>query len=104
MTFGTPGGLPVSQPARVAERRPDRRLVEQPVGRRPRPGRAQGGSAPTGPTDGTLVYSGSGDGFFDTGLTNGTTYWYAVWIQRAGGDVRGRRSHRRCRRRPPSTR
>ena len=35
-------------------------------------------------TDGTLVYSGLGSTIADTSVTNGTSYHYAVWIQRGG--------------------
>lgn len=34
---------------------------------------------PTSPTDGTLVYSGTGSSETDTGLTNGTAYYYTAY-------------------------
>jgi hypothetical protein len=34
---------------------------------------------PTGPNDGTVVYNGSGTSHSDTGLTNGTTYYYGAY-------------------------
>jgi cysteine-rich repeat protein len=34
---------------------------------------------PTGPTDGTVVYSGTGTAEVDTGLTNGVAYYYAAF-------------------------
>lgn len=37
------------------------------------------GSAPTSTTSGTQVYSGTGTTVTDTGLTNGTQYFYSVW-------------------------
>ncbi len=37
------------------------------------------GNAPTGPTDGTLAYQGTGTSQIDTGLTNGTTYYYRAF-------------------------
>jgi hypothetical protein len=39
--------------------------------------RARTDGYPTGPNDGRLVYQGSGTSFLDTGLVNGTTYFYA---------------------------
>ena len=41
--------------------------------------RRKTGSYPTGPTDGTSIYDGSGTSKSDTGLTDGVTYYYAVW-------------------------
>lgn len=35
--------------------------------------------APTGPTDGTIIYEGTNTGRVDAGLTNGTTYYYALY-------------------------
>ncbi len=37
------------------------------------------GSYPTGPTDGTVVYDSTGTSYTDTGLTNGTTYYYKAF-------------------------
>ena len=37
------------------------------------------GSHPTTPTDGTVVYDGTGTSTTDTGLTNGTTYYYTAF-------------------------
>lgn len=37
------------------------------------------GAYPANPTDGTVVYSGTGNTYVDTGLTNGTTYYYAAF-------------------------
>ncbi|MGE5296210.1 MAG: FG-GAP-like repeat-containing protein, partial [Solirubrobacterales bacterium] len=37
------------------------------------------GSSPTSVTDGTVVYTGSAEQYTNTGLTNGTTYYYAVF-------------------------
>ena len=42
------------------------------------------GAAPADPTDGALIFSGIGTSVADTGLSNGTTYQYAVWVQRDG--------------------
>ena len=42
------------------------------------------GSPPADPTDGTVVYTGTGTSFSDIGVTNGTTYYYAVWSVRRG--------------------
>jgi lysophospholipase L1-like esterase len=85
MVFGVPGGLPVSGMRAVAD---DSRIGvswsnPSDVGLVKVVRKA--GSAPTNPTDGTVVYNNPGDGFFDTGLTNGTTYYYAAWVQRSGG-------------------
>ncbi len=41
---------------------------------------------PAGPDDGTTVYTGTDTQFVDTGLTNGTTYYYLA----VGVDLRGR--------------
>ncbi|NOX49412.1 MAG: serine hydrolase [Gammaproteobacteria bacterium] len=37
------------------------------------------GSAPAGPNDGVLVYEAAGTAFTDSGLTNGTTYFYSAF-------------------------
>jgi N-acetylneuraminic acid mutarotase len=37
------------------------------------------GGYPTSPADGTVVYNGTGTGYTDTGLTNGTIYYYAAF-------------------------
>ncbi len=37
------------------------------------------GSAPTSPTDGTVVYEGTSEVFVDTNLTNGKEYRYAIY-------------------------
>jgi cellulose 1,4-beta-cellobiosidase len=42
------------------------------------------GTAPADANDGTVVLNGTGTSVADTGLTNGTTYHYAVWTV-AGG-------------------
>ncbi len=34
---------------------------------------------PSGPFDGTIVYEGSASSFIDTGLTNGTSYYYGIF-------------------------
>ena len=46
--------------------------------------RKLGATPPTSPLDGTTVFTGTGTSFSDTGLTNGTTYSYGVWVIRAG--------------------
>ena len=43
--------------------------------------RQKTGSYPTGPTDGTSVYSGTGTSASVTGLTNGTTYFYCAYAK-----------------------
>jgi len=43
--------------------------------------RRKTGSYPTSPTDGTAVYSGTGESTTATGLTNGTTYYFAAWAR-----------------------
>jgi hypothetical protein len=45
------------------------------------------GSSPTGPTDGTLIYNGSGTAITDTNVTNGVTYIYAAYAYDANGNV-----------------
>ena len=42
------------------------------------------GAAPADPSDGVLVYSGTGTTATDTGLTNDTAYEYGVWVERQG--------------------
>ncbi len=42
------------------------------------------GSAPGSTTDGTQIYSGAGTTWTDSGLTNGTTYYYRIYAS-AGG-------------------
>jgi len=37
------------------------------------------GSAPSGPTDGSVRYEGSGASFHDTGLADGVTYFYGLY-------------------------
>lgn len=44
------------------------------------------GSYPTGPDDGVLVYDGLGNSMLDTGLTNGTTYYYALYAYDINGN------------------
>ncbi len=39
----------------------------------------KGGSYPTSPNDGQVIFEGHGETFTDAGLTNGTTYFYAVY-------------------------
>jgi len=41
---------------------------------------------PTGPTDGTTVYTGTGTGCAHAGLTNGTLYYYAAYAFDAGAN------------------
>jgi hypothetical protein len=41
---------------------------------------------PTDPTSGTLVYSGAGQSHLDGGLTNGTTYYYAIFARDASNN------------------
>src|SRR5439155_16338975 len=42
------------------------------------------GAPPADPTDGRLVYSGTGATATDSGLVNDTTYYYSVWVSRGG--------------------
>src|SRR5206468_4148486 len=42
------------------------------------------GSAPADPTDGTVVYAGTGQTVTDGPLVNGTLYNYAAWVVRSG--------------------
>lgn len=44
------------------------------------------GGFPTGPFDGTLVYDGLATSTVDTGLTNGTTYYYAAYAYDTNGN------------------
>ena len=37
------------------------------------------GSSPANPNDGTVVYDNNGTSYIDTGLTNGTTYYYTAF-------------------------
>ncbi|MBU1102668.1 hypothetical protein KJ853_03385 [Patescibacteria group bacterium] len=37
------------------------------------------GSYPTSPTDGTIIYDNNGTSYVNTGLTNGTTYYYKAF-------------------------
>ena len=85
---GHPGAVPVDPvtnlqltpgDGQVASRGRARHVV------RHDPGRPQGRhDAPADPTDGTTVFNGTGSVALDTGLTNGTTYQYAVWVVRGG--------------------
>lgn len=45
------------------------------------------GSTPTSITDGTQVYSGTGTTLTQTGLSNGTTYYYAAYSRDAVGNL-----------------
>lgn len=45
------------------------------------------GSAPTGISDGTQVYSGTGNSLTQTGMSNGTTYYYAAFSRDAVGNL-----------------
>ncbi|OGL78486.1 hypothetical protein A3E39_00570 [Candidatus Uhrbacteria bacterium RIFCSPHIGHO2_12_FULL_60_25] len=44
------------------------------------------GGYPTGPNDGTPVYQGTGTQTLDTGLTNGTTYYYGAYAYDTNGN------------------
>lgn len=48
--------------------------------------RARTDGYPVGPNDGRFVYQGSGSSFLDTGLVNGTTYFYANYAFDASGN------------------
>ncbi|HWQ99984.1 MAG TPA: carboxypeptidase regulatory-like domain-containing protein, partial [Candidatus Methylomirabilis sp.] len=41
---------------------------------------------PTGPTDGTLIYQGTGISFLDTAVTNGITYYYGAYAYDTNGN------------------
>ena len=42
---------------------------------------------PTSPTDGTVIYSGSGSSTLHTGLTNGQEYFYTIFAVDLGGNL-----------------
>ena len=92
----------VSAPIRSPPCRPSRQrqvapLLDEPDdGARPGQGRAQLDAPPADPTDGTTVYAGTGTSVTDTGLTNGTLYYYGVWTIRGGVRARSRRARRAC--------
>ena len=44
------------------------------------------GGYPTGPFDGVVVYSGTGNSTVDTGLTNGVIYYYGAYAFDTGGN------------------
>ena len=44
-------------------------------------------SPPTSLTDGTLVFAGNATSYADTGLTNGTSYFYAIYTVYDGGKL-----------------
>ncbi len=50
--------------------------------------RATTGFPPT-PTSGTNIYIGAGQNYTDTGLTNGTTYYYSVFARDTSGNYSG---------------
>ncbi len=50
--------------------------------------RATTGFPPT-PSSGTGIYNGSGTSYLDTGLTNGTTYYYSVFARDTSGNHSG---------------
>lgn len=41
---------------------------------------------PTSPTDGTMIYDGTGQSFPDTNVVVGTTYYYAIFARNSVGD------------------
>ena len=95
MTFGPPG-----RPAGVrgCALRRARRVDLTWTNPRPtagRPGRAQGRLGAGSPTDGTLVFTGTGTSVSDTGLTNGTAYFYGVWVEARSAIAAARRRPRR---------
>lgn len=46
----------------------------------------QTGSVPTGPTDGLLIYDGTGQSTFDAGVAPGQTYFYAAFVRSNAGN------------------
>ncbi len=43
------------------------------------------GAIPADPSDGQLIYEGTGQGFVDTNVTTGVTYFYAAFVRSTGG-------------------
>lgn len=43
-------------------------------------------SFPSGPTDGTLIYDGTGESFPDTNVSAGVTYYYAIFARNSAND------------------